>query len=110
MNKYYWILETKAFKITLLLVLFALSIVYSIVYNKKKEAALKSSDFVSATIIDITPSRSCTRIYVEYVYNGVKLRSDFSVMQDSFKIREKILLKVAKRYPDEYFEFVRKIR
>jgi hypothetical protein len=110
MNKYYEIAKTRTFAVVLIVTMLVAGIVYNIVYRRNASAALKNSDFVKATIVDIIPTRGSTSIHVEYLYNGVKLKSDFSVTQDSFKINEKVLLKVARKYPDEYIEFIKTIR
>ena len=110
MNKYSQFLDTNKFKYLFAITLFLITVAYGIVKDQERTIALKNNDLVEATIVDITPSRSCREIHVEYFYKGKTIENVFSAEEDTFNVKEKILLKVSKKYPDEFIAFVRKVQ
>lgn len=87
-----------------------LGIIEDINYKRNKEAALKDGVMVKGIVVEKRKARSTTIIYVEYDYKGVRLQSDFSVGSDTFKVDEKVILKISKQKPGEYIEFIDKVR
>lgn len=65
---------------------------------------------VKGIIVEKRKARGATIIYVEYDYEGMRLQSDFSAPNDTFKINEEVILKISKQKPGEYVEFIDKAR
>jgi hypothetical protein len=91
--------------------LIVLSLIFfgTIDHNKRVEA-LKNSDSVAALITKITPGRDQAMVEVKYTYKGTAREAEFVIAIDSFKIGDKILLKVSKAYPEKYVDVVCKIK
>jgi hypothetical protein len=87
----------------------ALGIIGNIIYRHQTKIALKDYNIVSAKIVEINPTRGNIIIHVEYMIKGNKIKNDFAVTQDSFRVKDEVLLKVSKKYADKYIEFIRKI-
>ncbi|TFF33351.1 hypothetical protein [Mucilaginibacter psychrotolerans] len=83
-------------------------VIYDLFNRRNAEIALKNSDTVVAIVREIGPGRGNSTIYVDYVYAGQNLNSNFSVSVDTFKIGEKLLLKVSKGSPSRYIEYLNK--
>jgi hypothetical protein len=97
--------------VVLIIIVFIL--VFSILglYERKlADEALKNSDTVIAVITKKEPGRDESTISVKYLYKDTVRKSEYETTTDSFKIGDKILLKVAKKYPDKYVRFVHKIK
>ncbi|SHM16893.1 hypothetical protein [Mucilaginibacter sp. OK098] len=82
-------------------------IIYAVIHNNQTEKELRSYDYVNAVIIDKSPGRSHSNIYVEYTYKKVRIQSEFSAETDTFKLGQKVLLKISKKYPDKYIQLMR---
>ncbi len=87
-----------------------LGVIGDINYKRNKTAALKDGVMVKGIIVEKRKARGTTIIYVGYDYEGVRLQSDFSAPNDTFKINEEVILKISKQKPGEYVEFIDKAR
>jgi len=109
-NDHYAFFKNTKTQILLVLIIVIIIIIGGQIYRKNKAVALKDSVVVDAVITDSYATRDRTVICVQYIYGGVKINNKFTVVQDTFKIQERVLLRVAKKYPDKYIEFIKKIK
>lgn|GEM_PF-3709920 len=76
-----------------------------VIDDKKCDEALKDAAIVKAKVKAINPARGNWSLLFEYRYKNKLYDYDYLVSNiDTFKKGQVILLKISKRYPDEYVD------
>ncbi|WP_295794616.1 hypothetical protein [Mucilaginibacter sp.] len=99
--------EKKVVGYSIMVILLFAGLVYGIINNINAKRELRFYEYVDATVIERDAGRSHSNIYVEFVYKRKRIQSEFSTQVDTFKLGQKVLLKVSKRYPDKFIQFIR---
>jgi len=76
-------------------------------YQMRGNKALKNFSVVEAEITAKGASRGSSIIFVKYDFNGRHIENSFDVIVDTFKVRQKLLLKVSNEYPDTYIDLAK---
>jgi len=68
---------------------------------------MTDSETVVATIKDFHYSRTTWNVQVYYYYKNKLIHGEFSTYNiNGLKRNQRVLLKISKRYPDQYVEYV----
>lgn len=94
-------------KIWILVLVVIIVLIYSIIHSRMIDKEMNDSETVVATIRSFHYSRTTWNVQVDYYYKNKLIHGEFSTYNiDSLSRNQRVLLKVSKRYPDKYVEYV----
>ncbi|NHA05003.1 hypothetical protein G7092_14425 [Mucilaginibacter sp. HC2] len=71
---------------------------------------MRNSIITVAQVTDVEYTRGATFVHVRYEYNGKVFNENYSSYNraalDSLKQYKKVRLRISKRFPDQYIEYV----